>query len=430
MIKKVIKKAISTVLAVTSAAGSVVWGTSCSSASFKPIAEIVNKDGASAVVTFVIDDGNIATADFSKEMMEYYEHLTFTYAIWTKDFATLETTADGSEYVTVNGKYVYTQTEAQKDKQAYWSEILMNGRCEIVSHSHTHSFWGTNDDGGVFEYVKNNETKVSTATMPAGSVTKELYASKQIIADLFPQSRFANQKYVSFISPGIGVRMTDFTTTAGQTIPTYVTYFNQLFNKAIQKNDYIGARGTFQVTNTKDSASKVVLPDSLATKNSRLNIPAYMIVDGNKGNGVENWTAFIDHALAKGGWACYCIHNILASPSGHYIYQDDAEALFAYTADKNIWVATFTEALMYYAQWSTATVNAEYRDGSIFVSVTDKENDDVFDQPMTVKVSVPASWTEVYCDGESLEIHSDSNGGSYVYVTVVPDSGEVEVFQV
>ena len=116
-IKKLIKKALSTTLAVTSAAGSVVWGASCSSASFKPTAEIVNKDGASAVVTFVIDDGNIPTADFAKEMMESYDHLTFTYAIWTKDFATLETTADGSEYVMVNGKYVYTQTAAQQEKQ-------------------------------------------------------------------------------------------------------------------------------------------------------------------------------------------------------------------------------------------------------------------------------------------------------------------------
>ena len=100
MLKKMLKKMVSSALAVTCACGSVVWGTSCSS--FEPTAEIVNKNGASAVVTFVIDDGNHDTGTFSKEMMEKYEHLTFTYALWTKDFATLTETEDGTEYVMEN----------------------------------------------------------------------------------------------------------------------------------------------------------------------------------------------------------------------------------------------------------------------------------------------------------------------------------------
>jgi len=399
--------------------------TSCSG--FEPTAEIVNKDGADAVVTFVIDDGNHPTATFSKSMMEKYENLTFTYALWTKDFGTLATSVDGSEYLMQNGKYVYTQNEKQLENQIFWWDILKNGRSEVVSHSHTHQFWGTNDDGGEFEYVKNNESTVSKATMPKGSVSKEIYASMQILREVFPQNRFPNQRYISFILPGIGVRTSDYTTADGKTVTTYNKYFNTLFSKAVQRDEYIGARSTFQVKNTSDSASKVVLPESLRSVSSRTAVPAYMIVDGNKGaNGVENWTAFIDHAVEKGGWACYCIHNILTAPGGHYILEEDAEALFAHTSGKNIWVATFTDAMLYYCQWSTATVKASYSGGAISVTVTDKENDEVFDAPLTVKVSVPEKWTSAVCYGESLQIHEDNNG-KFVYVNIVPDSAAVEI---
>ena len=425
--KKLLRAMLSGMLATTCTMSAFVT-TSCGS--FEPTAEIVNKDGATAVVTFVIDDGNHATGTFSKEMMAQYENLTFTYALWTKDFATLTMTEDGTEYLMEDGRYVYTQTETQEANQVFWWDILKNGRCEAVSHTHTHSFWGTNDDGGEFEYVKNNEEKISTATMPVGSVTKELYASKQILQDVFPQNRFPNQRYISLVLPGIGVRTSDFKTADGKTIPTYATYFNSLITKAVQRDEYIGARSTFQVTNTKDSASKVVLPESLKSAKSRMAIPAYMIVDANKGaSGVENWTAFIDHAVEKGGWACYCIHNILTEARGHYILQNDAEELFAHTVDKNIWVATFTDALMYYSQWSTAKLSTSYSGGKIIVDLTDSENDEVFDAALTVKVTVPSKWTSAVCNGETLSVETDENGNKFVYVNIVPDSGEVEISQ-
>lgn len=423
--KKLLRAMLSGMMATTCAMTAFV-NTSC--ASFEPTAEIVNKDGAAAVVTFVIDDGNHDTGTFSKEMMEKYENLTFTYALWTKDFGTLTMTEDGTEYLMENGRYIYTENATQEANKLFWWDILKNGRCEAVSHTHTHNFWGTNDDGGVFEYVKNNEEKISTATMPKGSVTKELYASMQILQDVFPQNRFPNQRYISLVLPGIGVRTSDFKTADGKTVPTYLTYFNSLITKAVQNDEYIGARSTFQVTNTKDSASKVVLPDSLKSAKSRMAVPAYMIVDANKGaSGVENWTAFIDHAVEKGGWACYCIHNILTEARGHYILQKDAEELFAHTVDKNIWVATFTDALMYYSQWSTAKLDVSYSGGTITVNLTDSENDEVFDAPLTVKVTVPAKWTSAVCNGESLSVETDENGNKFVYVNIVPDSGAVEI---
>ena len=113
----------------------------------------------------------------------------------------------------------------------------------------------------------------------------------------------------------------------------------------------------------------------------------------------------------------------------HYILQNDAEELFAHTVDKNIWVATFTDALMYYSQWSTAKLSTSYSGGTITVNLTDSENDEVFDAPLTVKVTVPAKWTSAVCNGEYLSVETDDNGNKFVYVNIVPDSGAVEISQ-
>ena len=132
------------------------------------------------------------------------------------------------------------------------------------------------------------------------------------------------------------------------------------------------------------------------------------------------------------GWAGFCIHDIMpasatSSPNGHFIYEAQAEKLFAYASEKNIWVATYTAASMYYAEWSTATVSSVYENGSVKVTLTDRENNDIFTEALTVKVSVPATWTLAISGSEILEIHKNSDGSAYVYVNIVPDSGVVTI---
>ena len=400
-----------------------------SAPAFTPEATVVNKDGVDAVVTYVVDDGYIKTGEFAKKMMQRYEDLTFTFAIKTKDFGTLTETADHTEYVMDGDKYVYTQNDTHLSNIAFWRDVMSLGQSEIVSHTHTHAFWGTNDDGGEFEYVKNNSETIDKGTVPKGSSSKELFASKQLIEEMFPSSVYERQNPITIINAGIGVRTGDYKV-GDKTIPTYRKYFYELIEQAMVDGSYIGGRGTFQVTNTADSASKVILPDSLKTANSRIAVPAYMIVNANKGeNGIENWTAYIDHAIRKGGWACYCIHA-MSKPeeaSGHYIYESDAEELFKYSDDKNVWVATFTDAMLYYLEWSTATAKAEFENGVVKVTLKDKEPDELFNMPLTVKVTVPSAWKGAVCDGETLEAYTDDNGNKCVYVNIVPGSGPVEI---
>lgn len=423
-IKRRLKTAMAIGLTVACIGGTALGAVSCGKEKFVPSAVIVNKDGRDGVVTFVVDDGNHETAVFAEQMMKKYKKLYFSFAVMTKDFATLTETEDGSEYVMDNGRYVYSQNDTQKGNLAFWQGILDGTESEIISHSHTHSFWGTNDDGGEFEYVKSNSETVSLLTVPKGSTQKELYASKQILEDLLSHDCVGN----TFIIPGISVRTSDFKTPEGKNIPTYFTYFKNMLESASRKNDYIGARSTFQVNNTADSAKKVILPESLKTDKARTETPAFMIVNANKGSdGIENWTSYIDHAVDQNGWACFCIHNMFTDARGHYIYQDDADELFSYATKQNVWIATYTDAMLYYNQWSTATVNATYKDGAVCVSVSDKEDDAVYNMEMTVKVEIPKEWTSAYLGGVALDTFTDDNGKKCVLVNVVPDSGEIRV---
>ena len=402
--------------------------------------EIVNKDGTNATVTFVIDDGEKQTATFAKSMLLKYSGLSLSFAVKTKDLATLKTQdSDGDgipEYVMVDGKYTY---EVNQTNYAFWNDVLSVGRSEIVSHTHTHTFWGLDDEGGKYTYVDNKDNIRESAIMPVGNSTKELYAAKQILEDLFGDYISINGTAISLIDAGIGVK-TGNVSIGGVTYPTYKTFFKALWEKAYKSGDLISIRSTFGATYDPnlDLSTKVVTPSRYDTMSERFNTPGYMVEnynanpEGVKNDDISNWTAYIDAALAMKGWAGFCIHDIMpasatSSPNGHFITEDQADKLFAYATERNIWVATYTAASMYYAEWSTASVSSAYENGTVKVTLTDSENDEIFTQALTVKVSVPATWNSATTGSENLEIHRNADGSAYVYVNIVPDTGVVTV---
>ena len=403
-------------------------------------AEIVNKNGTDATVTFVIDDGEKTTATFAKSMLLKYSGLALSFGVKTKDLATLKTqdsNGDGiPEYVIVDGKYQYDINQSNVN---FWNDVLSVGRSEIVSHTYTHMFWGLDDEGGTYTYVDNKGNVNTSAVMPVGNSSKELYASKQILEDLFSSYVSKNGTSISLIDAGIGVR-TDNAVIGGITYPTYKTFFKALWETAYKAGELISVRSTFGATYDPNLnlSTKVVTPSRYDTMDERFNTPGYMVEhynanpEGVKNDDISNWTNYIDAAIAMNGWAGFCIHDIAtnsatSSPNGHFITESQAEKLFAYATEKNTWVATYTAASMYYAEWSTASVSSVYENDAVKVTLTDNENDDVFTEALTVKVSVPATWTSATSGAEALEIHRNNDGSAYVYVNIVPDTGVVTI---
>ncbi|MBR5448528.1 MAG: hypothetical protein IKV43_00930, partial [Clostridia bacterium] len=397
------------IIAVTNGSETQVYTVKVSLESVYMNASVINKNNTLGTVTFVIDDGDHNTASFVvNTLLSKYEYTTATFAIYTNQLATLTTNAAGTEYVKdENGKYVYTVNQTNRD---FWAELHGTGRIGITSHSHTHQYWGENDDGGSFNYVNNSGTSLVSPSFPKGNVTAELLASQQIVRDLFGDGSNV------FVMPGVGAPLSQY-------------YYDLLRNAGY----YIAARNTAASVN--NLMSMVGLPEHFTDKANRFNIKGYMIehyntsptvpTDKNSSSneclsaGIPYWTDFIDTAIDAGGWACFCIHNIrpdgYTNTSGeHFIYQSQADALFAHANEygDSIWVATLEDATKYYNLRAATTVTAELVDNmQMTVALSDSEQSAVYsDVVLTVRVSVPTYWRSASVGDTEYEILEDENG--------------------
>ena len=382
-------------------------------------AEIVNKGGADGAVTFVFDDGDHKTANYLvNEVMAEYDRVKVTLGIILNRVATLVYDEEGDCWMKdEHGNYIYVSNESEVN---FWREIIRNGRVELLSHSYSHAYWGEDDGGGVFEYIDNTGATQTSEYFPKGNVTAELAASKQMLQDLFGMDSY------SYILPGLRVKQLS-------------DYYYGLVSSG---NYYIGARYAFSIVNSS-SVRNANLPSDMANRNTRYNVPAlttqYFAANHNnilaKGlsnetyinNGIDAWERYIDNAINQNGWACFLLHSVIddtARPSGndYAIFKSQANALFAY-ADSygdRLWIATYDEAQIYYNQWSSATVTAKATDNRIRVDLSHRENGEMYDMAMTVRVNLPDGWSSAFVGGEALEIHNDG-GVSYVFVDVTPD---------
>jgi hypothetical protein len=317
-------------------------------------------------------------------MLDKYETLKLTYAIITDRLATLTTEYDpitGKYYyvMTPEGKYTYTTNTSTVN---FWLGLASNNRVELTSHTHTHAFWGINDDGGIQQYVDNSGNIKTSSNLPVGSFTAQLYAAKQVLEDLF------GEEIKTLIEPGIGVKTTDVVID-GITYQTYYTYYKQHVEEAMANGDLVGIRATFGAGSATDFSSHVITKETMANIDARLKLASMMVTHNDS---VEQWKTYIDNAIAKNGWAAFCIHKISESAtSGHYILEDAAEEIFSYATQKNVWVANYTEATLYFAEWASAAVSAQYNNGAISVTLTDNEDNAIFNEALTVKISVPSS---------------------------------------
>ena len=386
---------------------------------FNASAEVVNKNNTEGTVTFVVDDGDTSTATFANEMLTKYSDLKITYAIIANRLATLNTELDSStgkyNYVmSPDGKYTYTENSAAL---TFWRNILENERAEVISHTYTHAFPGINDDGGIQDFVNTSGNVTTSTNLPVGSATAEIYAAIQILEELLE----ADGRFL--VEPGTDAATTDKTVN-GVTYKTYYTYYKALLQTAIENNVIIGGRGTvFQAGSLNNFNSYVITKAAMADVSVRNSIHAMMV---RPFDSTEQWKTYVDNANSLNGWAVFCIHKISESAtSGHYILEEAAEELFAYTAGKNVWIANYSEASIYYSEWSSASVSTEYNGRSISVTLTDNEDNAIFNEALTVKVSVPSNWASAEANGKVLEVMTDADSSAYVLVNIVPDSGSV-----
>ena len=415
-------------------------------AEYSVSSEIVNKDGAKGVLTLLSDDGDQRTADFFYSVViPKYDSFRLSVAMPTRELANLVRTTDGKAWLKDdNGNYVlefynnfYTSTIqdsifSDRTKYAtkidFWKEIVSTGHIDVLSHSHTHSAWGTSDD---ITYDANGNIKY-----PAGNVIKELHASAQIL------NHYLGQETSFICRPGGHADLTS-------------DYF---FNLVADDNTFLGMRTSNGAPPlVGDSDNKLNSPEDFTTEYGRMRIAtilakgheAALTADGKAfatkdGDSVENcikagvsaWTNYIDLAMEHGQWASIGFHQVYPDTgrvaSGYSVFDSQIIQLMDYVQplveSGDLWLATFTEAAKYYFEWSSAEVSATaYGTDRVEVTLTDREEDSRFDEALTVKVSVPADWTNAELDSygvkSALEIHTAEDGTHFVYANIIPGDG-------
>jgi hypothetical protein len=107
--------------------------------------------------------------------------------------------------------------------------------------------------------------------------------------------------------------------------------------------------------------------------------------------------------------------------------------------DTGIWVGSYTEVTQYTREAMSSTATIEVKDGKIYLTLTDEMDDALFNHKLTVKVDIPDDWNDVTVMQGTTEIgvdeerdvffETDNEGNKFVYVSVVPDTGVVEISQ-
>ena len=391
---------------------------------------VVNHNGANATVTYVIDDGDQQTAvSVIRNMAAKYPSLAASFALVTEDLATFKTVEGGDgvpEYLKdENGNYVYSKNNANWN---FWDKMLHKyGRdgFEAVSHSHTHRYWGESDAGGTFDFRLSNGKTVTSEAFPRGNVSKEFWGSNQIIREL-------GQRGLVFVRPGL--------THEGQGLTAIPGFWDNMQNSGA----FIGARGTY--THPDKPETMLNSFTDFGNADARFFLKSYMVqhyntspgVKTEKGKstpeeclaeGIEYWTDYIDAAVENNAWAAFCIHTIRPDThvgSGHYIFNSQADALFAYTeqlsAENKVWVANLTDAFLYAIEWSTSSVEA-YQVGNdrVVVSLSCREDAEIYCLPLTVRVQLPAGKTAASLDGTVLPT-VEEEGRVYACLDLAPGS--------
>ncbi len=354
--------------------------------------------GAKGVVSMTFDDGDITTVEWLDSAFAKYGLRGSVMSIVKSNYKITESEVDGET--------VYTPNQTWIDR---YNAVYENGRLEPESHTYTHTplpsdSWAASQDDPESYLAYNTEE----------NYYKELVLSKQLLEDY-----------------------------TGHDVITLAPSNNTLSDGAmavVMKNYYAVRQGSrFSVGNLYDIQSLDPVVGS-AEKGGWYNLAMLGFYDGEHAGVNTTFPNALAHISQNGGWIVTMCHNIRESSGDATIAE--AEALFAkineYQKAGTVWVATFGEATRYIRERQNSTVTYEFANDKGIVNVTMASTTedglpldaDVFNHPLTVRISLPAGVEAVKYTLDGEECSSTTfveNDTTYAYVNVVPNSGDIEV---
>ena len=340
---------------------------------YKPEAEILDvKGGADGIVVIMHDDGDIDSANLLDYLYKKYS-------------------LKGDVALVVNN--VVSSTGAPKASNVNsWKKLINTGRWNITNHSYTHTWWGVDNANGTLE--------------------KEIVDSQTILRNLFP-----TQRVLTYAYPGFSSSVSQY----GK---------DEVFKLAydLVEQYYIGAR------------------DYEGDSDGRTNTFGEIDwVDVSSCSIGEGWTgsALNDIAEAAGGkLAVIFAHRVVETSAEAsadtqattLAKMDEICAAIAENVESGkVWNAFLEEAILYLREAEGAVVSVTGDAKSVTVTLTDKLDNEIYNYPLTVRVSAPASWNAVMItQGDRVSYaYTYADGNSWVFdAEIVPDAGEATIVPV
>lgn len=168
------------------------------------------------------------------------------------------------------------------------------------------------------------------------------------------------------------------------------------------EDHYLGARG---------------VPDGQLVPESHSPVNPYTIIPVPFGTNerISDMNQLIEDATETGGWLVEMIHGIEADgyepvPLTNFVSHLD----YLVTRQDDVWVAPFGRVIKYIQERDVVTpVVTQVSDLNFSILLESVLNAEVFDEPLTVKISVPADWVDVnvVVDDDNFIVHTDEEDG-------------------
>lgn len=331
---------------------------------YAPSANILAvKGGANGIVVLMHDDGDVSSARIFDSLYEKYGVKGDVAMIVSK---LLQSGTTAPNAVTVN----------------FWKQLINTGRWNIVNHSYTHTWWGSD----------------------SAALNKEVVTSQTILRNLFNTRRVLTYAY-----PGFSAKVNELGKDA-----VYQDAYEIIGDYYIGARDYEGRTASLSGIDWLD-------------------VNSCSVGEGWAGSALSD----IDSAATDGKLAVVFMHRVVetsaeaaadTSATTKEKIEEIISKISSNVKDGKIWNAFFEEAILYLREAECASVSINGDADSLTVTLTDTLSDNaVYNFPLTVRVEVPASWKYAkMSQGDRAEyLTAYAVDGKWVVDTnIVPDGGD------
>ncbi len=171
-----------------------------------------------------------------------------------------------------------------------------------------------------------------------------------------------------------------------------------------------------------------------STPGDFLNISSIICGELGDVNSTDAFQQRVDAAANSNGWCVYLIHGIDNDGGYSPLASDKLRASLEYldaNRDK-FWVATFGNVARYIRERNCLTVNAlEETDDTIKLELSDTLDNEIYNQPVTLRRPLPEGWEFARGFQNGEEIHTsliEINTEKYILLNAIPDKGELVLY--